>query len=396
MADLLHEIAQKQLESLGTSPGLVIVHPNYARQHLLLGQVLQREATAYMRFEGVQIGQQDLSDQLNSALTQQGLKLEDVRCLVLDECDRAESSALDALLETVVLGQPRQVIVFSRSLPACVHTNSSIRSKCRLVPVERAVMLPDYAERDMRADLLEVRALGAGRVMLNGRSIDNWDGTLPRALFFYLVDRGMTTRSQIFETFWPNLSVREATNVFHVTKRKISEVLGTDLTVYWAGFYHIASHIELNYDTALFTELLQDSAVAEPDEAARLLTHALSIYEGSFLSETDMDWVIRRRQEMTQVYGEALIALAKIKEQQGHTSEALGLYLRASTTNPQREDIARSIMQIYRAQGHHRDAIYIYERLENELERSLGVSPARSLQELAAAIEEEGRQRQHA
>ena len=40
----------------------------------------------------------------------------------------------------------------------------------------------------------------------------------------------MVTRDEIFETFWPGLPTKEATNVFHVTKRKISERLGYELT----------------------------------------------------------------------------------------------------------------------------------------------------------------------
>ena len=72
----------------------------------------------------------------------------------------------------------------------------------------------------------------------------------------------MVTRAEIFQTFWPNLTTREATNVFHVTKRKISEVLGTELTVYGSSFYHISPQIQLSYDVSLFNQLVQDSDTA--------------------------------------------------------------------------------------------------------------------------------------
>src|SRR5690606_15826942 len=70
---------------------------------------------------------------------------------------------------------------------------------------------------------LEVYSLGRGYALVNGQMITNWDGALPRNLFFYFMDHPLVTRDEIFATFWPNLSVKEATNVFHVTKRKISE-----------------------------------------------------------------------------------------------------------------------------------------------------------------------------
>jgi two-component SAPR family response regulator len=222
--------------------------------------------------------------------------------------------------------------------------------------------------------------------MLNGRLVDNWDGTLPRALFFYLIDRGMTTRSEIFETFWPNLTVREATNVFHVTKRKISEVLGVDLTLYWSGFYRISSDIQLNYDTALFSEMITDSAVASSEKAIRFLSNAISLYQGNFLTSMDMDWVKSRRDELHVTYGEALASLARALELRGQKQEALGLYIRASVTNPQREDIARSIMSLYADMDNLEDAEATYTRLVDELDRTLGVPPAKETQELINRI----------
>ncbi len=103
----------------------------------------------------------------------------------------------------------------------------------------------------------------------------------------------MVTRAEIFETFWPNLNTREATNVFHVTKRKISEVLGTELTVYGSGFYHISPKIQLSYDVSLFNQLVQDSDSPTADTTA--LRQALALYRGDYLISISMDWVVKRR-----------------------------------------------------------------------------------------------------
>jgi two-component SAPR family response regulator len=244
----------------------------------------------------------------------------------------------------------------------------------------------DYAQRENPPALLEVRSFGAGHVLLNGQNVDSWDGVLPRSLFFFLVDQGMTTRNQIFETFWPHLSTREATNVFHVTKRKISEVLGTDLTAYVSGFYRISPNIELSYDAALFTETIQSSAVLSSEEAVDLLRRAIALYKGPFLTSLPLDWVKSRRGELLQMYGEALVALAKTCEDAGDIHEALGLYLRATLTNRQREDLAANAMRLYHGLQMHSDALVIYERLREELESKLNMQPAPFVQELAAAI----------
>lgn len=391
MYNPLYELALKQLINLPSDIQIIVLHPNYNQQHLLLNHFLGQTSPVYVRFNGQDLTHSQLVEQFdNEILIQTGTtKLDNITHFILDECDRADSQALDSYLPDLVSRTTARIVIMSRKVPQCLLEDGKLRERTCFIPVEKYYMLLDYAQHNSDQVLLQIRALGAGQVMLDGRIVDNWDGLLPRSLFFYLVDRGMTTRSQIFETFWPNLSVREATNVFHVTKRKISEVLGVDLTVYWSGFYHISPKINLNYDVILFSEMVQNSAVALLDDAVDLLRQAVSFYRGDFLTSMDSDWVLKRRQELHQTYSEALIGLAKAIEKSGEPKQALGLYLQAANTNRQREDIARSIMTIYRDMGFYEDAISIYKRLEDELEHSLGVSPASQLQNLAQAIQQE-------
>jgi DNA-binding SARP family transcriptional activator len=60
--------------------------------------------------------------------------------------------------------------------------------------------------------------------------------------------------------------------------------------------------------------------------------------------------------------------------------------LRASAASPQREDLARSIMELYRELGKPADALDAYQRLEGELRRTLGVTPGSQSVELAKQI----------
>lgn len=389
--DWLYEQALRQLQSLDESRRLILIHPCYPHAHRLFSMLLADLPGLYIRFEGDRLDEKHLASQFEAARSQQwgDHKLPANALFFLDECDRALPEALRRFVRRLMSeARPARLVVVSRRLPLNLCADPDLTPVIAVVPVEPAVMLSDYAQLGRQRPLLEVRAFGSGTVMLNGRQIETWDGTLPRALFFYLIDRGMATRSQIFEMFWPDLTTREATNVFHVTKRKISEVLGIDLTVYWSGFYHISTEIDLIYDAALFAEMVRDSVVADPHDAEHKLVAAISLYQGEFLGTLAMDWAERRRQEMMQTYADALAALAKLKEQSGQTREALGLYIRASAYNPHREDLARSIMLLYRDLGMVEDAVATYRRLEAELDRTLGVSPAPSLQELLASLQQ--------
>ncbi len=392
MLNTVHQKAVEQLKSLNKTSRLVILHPNYIRQRLLLSELL-RVPLVYVRFQGRELSLETLRSQLETALLLQtgNSSIAPGAQVLLDECDRAIPEALDTLLlEAVDAVGPGRVYVMLRRPPLYVFNNDALRRQTQFVPADDNLLLWDYARRGQsKSVLLEVYALGTGRVLRDGQPVDTWDGLLPRQLFFFLVDRGMTTRSDIFETFWPNLSVREATNVFHVTKRKISEVLGVDLTVYWSGFYHISETIELSYDVVQFSELVQSSVIAPTDEAVKLLDSAVHLYRDQFLMSLDMPWIERRRQELHQTYSEALISLARILEKRDQKHEALGLYLQAAATNRQREDVAMNLMLLFHELGMNADALKVYDLLHTELNRSLGVAPAPHLQLLAQQIAQE-------
>lgn len=391
MFGLLYDLALDQLSTVPSETRLVIVHPNFIPQHALLTHLLAESSAAYVRFDGgTQLSSNDLQAQLTALLAEQVTADEAVslQTLVLDELDRATDDALHEFLPQVLAQFPSaRIFALMRVSPQRILRDESLRQQISYVPVDESLMLWDYAEQAHKnTNLLEVYALGSGRVILNGKEINAWDGVLPRSLFFYLVDKGMTTRDDIFKTFWPRLSVREATNVFHVTKRKISEVLGIDLTHYWSSFYRISESITLSYDVVLFTDRLRKSVLQPPAEQAQSLRQAISLYKNNLLSDSDMDWAKNRRDDLWQDYGDALIQLAKLVEEEGKQAEALGLYLAAIATNPQREDVVYHSMLLCRDLGYFADALVIYDALVEELNRELNVEPAKHIQELAFSL----------
>lgn len=388
MKDWLYELAERQLQALDNRIRLVVLHPIFALGRALYSRHMLDQRTCLVVLSGSALTRDALRAQLEAAYSAQGTP-EQVNIWILDECDRAQPEALTVCLTEMLMHfSGARIILCGRQAFTYLLASPELRPILRFIPSEPDLLLTDYSRRDDKPALLEVQALGGGHVFLNGREITSWDGALPRALFFYLVDQGIVTRSAIFEAFWPNLSVRDATNVFHVTKRKIGEVLGIDLTVYWSGYYRISSQIELSYDVAQFSELAQESSVAAPTKAEALLNRAIRLYRNHYLMTLDggLPWVQKRREELTASYADALISLAKLVEARGREQEALGLYLRAAAILPQREDVAGSIMTLYHKLDMRDDALQVYDALEDELMTRLGISPASWLQRLAAEI----------
>ncbi|MBC7810240.1 MAG: hypothetical protein H7175_03795 [Burkholderiales bacterium] len=243
---------------------------------------------------------------------------------------------------------------------------------------------------------LEVYSLGRGYALVNGQLITNWDGALPRNLFFYFMDHPLVTRDEIFSTFWPNLSVKEATNVFHVTKRKISERISMkvdgpsnyELTQYSGGFYMPSEKVVRHYDVADFQESVERAfMVGNDEEETKLLSRAIELYKAPFLQMVEMDWVVDRREQLKNMYAQSLIGMARICKRRNDFDSALGFFVRALKETSEREDIHREVMSIYLKQGRVEDARMQYQNLSQTLNQKLNIGPSRESRELYDLIE---------
>jgi DNA-binding SARP family transcriptional activator len=401
---------EKQIASLPNEITVVILHPAAYASHRTLSQLLLQSANAAyahlppedLSVEAALASIQDaVTSQLQLKLDKLGSNVKDAAeklakalnqsksCVLLIEgFDGERRAQLQPMIETLAgnLKPGRRVVLSGRELPTDLIESGDINGKLALLPVDSRRMLVDYVNPEAGKTFLEVRAFGQGQVWVNGKLVDRWEGHLPRSLFFFFIDRAMTTRDDIFNTFWPNLNTREATNVFHVTKRKVSEIINLNLTIYGAGFYRIANEIDLHYDVVNFQEAVQTAAVVDDDEAQELYQIAIDLYRDEFLAGMKGEWIQRRRQEMAGTYTEALVGLARICERRNEQEKALGLFLRASATAPLREDLIRGIMRMYHHLGANDRALEAYNRLVDGLRKSLNVSPDPTTVKLADEI----------
>lgn len=405
------KMTQDNFRELSPEKSILVLHPQFQRHNLLIDALLdvskldalyinlpQQSATVHDLWGALQselnslyqitlpplVHPQNAASQLCEAV-----KLALPLIVILTNYDGANAEVHRFVVEAsqMLVGRLR-FLISGRRWPNDLIAAVDLPDNISVLPVAPQYLLLDYLNHDPQRKLLEVRSLGFGQVLINGRHIEQWDGVLPRSLFFYFVDRGMTTRDEVFDTFWPELSTREATNVFHVTKRKISEILGLDLTVYSSGFYRISPDIDLHYDVVQFVEAVQEAAVVDSVAARRYLERALLIYHRDFLGDFDQSWAIRRREELKMVQVDALSALARLHEQGGRIEEAVGLYSRAFGIFPQREDLARTLMQYYLRKEHPERSMKVYTRLKQELSKALGVEPSIETRALANEVQD--------
>lgn len=319
--------------------------------------------------------------------------------LYLDETDRLDLTAAYRSFFTelvATLANNVQLFINSRELTTEPWQQMVLDEDAVVIGTERRKTQLMFSVEEADKPQLEIYAFGRGHAIINGKAVESWDGALPRNLFFYFIDRNLITRDEIFNTFWPDLNTKEATNVFHVTKRKISErlsmnVLGEEnyeLTIYHTGFYHPGDKIARHYDVAEFEAAIDEASMTFNDEQqAELYERAVGLYRAPFLITIDMPWVHERREKLQRQLQEALIGLARIHKAADRTEQALGYFSRSLHQNPLREDIHREIMLLYQKMGYPNEAVRQYQHLETLLQDTLGVAPGSESQALLAQMQ---------
>lgn len=429
---LVHDVTHVALDSFrqrSAGKKIVLIYPwtNYRNLFLTYFLSSAKEGLLYYRISDEQVSLNDwvggLVEEFQSVLNNFGSNLQqalkegkpvnigealardlgshssDPLILFIDELDRV---AIDADFNQ-----------FIRALVAALPENVQIAFSSRLLTYqpwydmvtrgEAIVLGTDQRKDDMMFSVestpkpqLEVYAFGRGHTLVNGLPVTNWDGALPRNLFFFFMDNQLVTRDEIFETFWPELSVKDATNVFHVTKRKITERLSMkvtesgnyELTQYNSGFYMPSDKIVRHYDVGDFQEAVDKAQVASSErEEVALLSRAIDIYKAAFLQTVDMKWVTERRVALRLLYAQALIGMGRIYKRRGEDQRAIGFFTRSLKETPEREDIHRQVMALYQNMDLLDDAVMQYRKLEQVLHDTLKITPSRETRELYEAIE---------
>jgi DNA-binding SARP family transcriptional activator len=292
--------------------------------------------------------------------------------LILDEYDRSDSADdVQMFVEKLIALLPEncRLIINSRTLPRLPWVS--------LIAQRRAVLLEDQhlinhdfyeIETDGKTKL-EVFALGPGYVLMNGQTIDTWEGHLPRLLFFFALDRPIITRSEICQAFWPELDTDQAVNVFHVTKRRLHKALDMDVLVHDGGYYRVNPDMAVHYDVMDFVGALMAGRDENNPNRIAAWQKAIDIYRGPFLQGHTDRWIVDRRLDFQAGYLEALTAMAHVRLAEERPEHALGLLQRALAENPTYENLHREVMQLYAHLGRRSEAAAHYQRLIEDLKK---------------------------
>lgn len=312
--------------------------------------------------------------------------------LILDEFDWVDvSEPLFAFWEKVIHRLPQHctLILNTRTVPRLSWLTLQAAGQCAILRdttlVNRIHSRETLSIDDSSQAKVEIYGFGSGRITLDDRPLENWEGHLPRLLLFLVLDRPSIRRSEICRILWPELAEDQAVNVFHVTKRRLHKAFGRDILQHRDTFYEIASDVRIHYDVEDFVESIMQARISrDAQERVDLLQRSSTLYNGDFLPGHSDPWVVQRREIFRSVFAQTLIQLTDHYLSEERYDAALETLLPAV----QRGDLSHlhyRILWIYEQSGQHSAGIEYLDEL-NCRWGSRGLTLPEEIQDLAARL----------
>ncbi len=206
-----------------------------------------------------------------------------------------------------------------------------------------------------------------------------WRTQKAQELFAFLLHQQghWVTKDDILETLWPQLDLDKATTQLHTSVYQVRKVLkqwGVNAFIEYAHDSYRLTKLGFATDVDLFirgTHVIQVTTEREWQQ----LEHALSLYQGDYLEEHDYFWAKPVREELRRKFIHGSLSAAAYELQSGRERQALQRLFPLKAKEPYSDDICRSIMRAYHAQGNQAAVASHYLDFVSLIEAELDAKP---------------------
>jgi LuxR family maltose regulon positive regulatory protein len=239
--------------------------------------------------------------------------------------------------------------------------------------------------------LLQIHGFGRARVVVGDRTLTSkeWRSSTSRDLFFYLLSQGPATKTQLANTFWPDLSPGKLRSTLHVTIYRLRRALDPlETVIFEDDRYHFNRRLNYAFDVETFESLLVQAdavAAANPGRASEIYYQAVDLFHGDFLEDYSSpydEWRVIKANALSEKYLEALQNLGQLLTQQSDYQAALEVFKRAVNYDPYRESAQQGVMRTLVALERRTEALRYYNELEGFYQDELGVPPTPEMERL--------------
>ncbi len=251
------------------------------------------------------------------------------------------------------------------------------------LPSMKALVEKEEPEPEERFTL-NVYGLDHGNVRINNDVLSprSWGSVGARALFYFILDRGQTTKDEIALQFWPDFSQAKINSNFHATLWRVRNALGSKHIIAFENeYYKFSSDVQIYYDVSefenLFSLLEQTDSMVEIRSALRRM---VEIYQTDFIDDIYMDWADQRREKLRRQYIHVLTLLADEEYAKSNFSTTLEYLEKIAVMEPFQDDIHLKIIDCFVRRGEPFLARKHYESYNRRLKKEMGLVPDERLQ----------------
>ena len=234
--------------------------------------------------------------------------------------------------------------------------------------------------------------LSSFRVVIDGEELNGRLGGKARALLKILAANRerVLPRDVLMEMVWPDADPATSAVSLKVAAHNLRSVLEPDkapgapgrLVLFRDGTYSLTRDaadvwVDIEALTALWRRASRAESARDADAAYAGYREVEALYEGDFLEEDIYDdWTIIRREQLRDMYLDAVSKLAELAVRSGNHRDAIRYSHKVIDADPCREDAYRTLMLAHGALNQQARAGAWYAVCRTMLRRELGVTPA--------------------
>ena len=233
---------------------------------------------------------------------------------------------------------------------------------------------------------LAIQAFGKAQVRVNGKLVrtQQWKTVSVRELFFFFLAASRpTSKEEIGEVLWPELSPQDLKLRFKNELYRLRHALGQEVIRFENNLYSFNYLLDFEYDVEKFnTAIMKAKSSSQVQEKIFHLRKAAALRNGPYLQDLDATWILPERTRLDKACVDAWMQLAELLRQQGDPQAALQACQGALKIEPCQEDAHCLAMQIHADQGDRLEVIWQYQACSKALRSELDIDPSSATQAL--------------
>jgi two-component SAPR family response regulator len=231
---------------------------------------------------------------------------------------------------------------------------------------------------------LKLYTLGRFSVLRDGAPLRSGGKTQkkPLELLKALIAAGgrEVSAAKIMEWLWPQSEGDAASQAYHVTLKRLRELIGDNALVQEGG------RLTLDPDVCWVDEWAFERALGQAGDDLDKLRAAVTLYRGNLFADDDAPHLLSARERLKARYLKAVTTLGRQLEGLARHDEAQQLYESALKIDDLIENFYQGLMRTHAALHQPDQVRTTYERLCKLLKARLGVTPSAATEQLKQAL----------